>query len=73
VSNSFTATKQGVPPVTNKSKHGNITIGPGVQAYVTFGAGLATQPLNDALDPLGLFTMGAGHGKRRQIQMLKSF
>jgi hypothetical protein len=30
-------------------------------AAVTFGAGMATQDLNDALDPHGLFTMGAAH------------
>jgi hypothetical protein len=30
-------------------------------AAVTFGAGMGTQDLNDALDPHGLFTMGAAH------------
>jgi hypothetical protein len=32
---------------------------PGQQAAVTFGAGLATQALNDALAKSGLFSMGA--------------
>ena len=34
----------------------------GQQAAVTFGVGLSTQQLNDAIDPSGLFTIGAAHG-----------
>jgi FAD/FMN-containing dehydrogenase len=36
---------------------------PGQQAYVSFGAGVTTQELNDALAPSGLMTMGAAHGE----------
>lgn len=35
----------------------------GVTAAVTFGAGVSTQQLNDALAPSKLFTIGAAHGK----------
>jgi hypothetical protein len=35
---------------------------PGKQAAVTFGSGVTTQELNDAIDPSLLFTMGAAHG-----------
>ena len=35
---------------------------PDKQAAVTFGAGVTTQELNNALDPSLLFTMGAAHG-----------
>jgi FAD/FMN-containing dehydrogenase len=31
--------------------------------YVTFGVGMSTGDLNDALDSHGLFTMGAAHGE----------
>jgi hypothetical protein len=34
----------------------------GQQAAVTFGVGVSTQELNDALDKSGLFTLGAAHG-----------
>lgn len=42
-----------------------ITIKPaaGAQAAVTFGAGVSTQQINDAIDASGLFTIGAAHGK----------
>jgi hypothetical protein len=73
VSKGFKATKEGVPPVTNESKPGQVTFAPGEQAYVTLGAGVATQPLNDALAPLNLFTMGAGHGKHGTTSPLDSF
>jgi hypothetical protein len=35
---------------------------PDKQAAVTFGAGVTTQELNNAIDPSLLFTMGAAHG-----------
>jgi hypothetical protein len=35
---------------------------PGKQAAVTFGSGVTTQELNNAIDPSLLFTMGAAHG-----------
>ncbi|RPB05656.1 FAD-binding domain-containing protein [Choiromyces venosus 120613-1] len=35
----------------------------GTQAAVTFGAGVSTQLLNDALDASGLFTMAGGYGQ----------
>jgi hypothetical protein len=63
LSKSFTATKEGVPRITNKSKAEKLTVAPGEQAYVTFGAGLSTQRLNNALAPSALFTMGAAHGE----------
>jgi hypothetical protein len=34
----------------------------GQQAAVTFGTGISTQELNDALGPSKLFTLGAAHG-----------
>jgi hypothetical protein len=34
------------------------------QAYVTFGAGVSGQELNEALHKSGLFTMGAAYGTR---------
>jgi hypothetical protein len=37
---------------------------PGKQAYVTFGVGVTTQELNNALDASGLMTMGAAHGMK---------
>jgi hypothetical protein len=40
-----------------------ITTTDGKQSAVTFGAGVTTQELNNALDPSGLFTMGAAHGE----------
>jgi hypothetical protein len=72
VSKSFTATKEGVLPINNKSKAEKIAVSAGEQAYVTFGAGLTTQLLNNALAPSALFTMGAGHGKLRTVQNLDS-
>ncbi|PGG95888.1 hypothetical protein AJ79_09825 [Helicocarpus griseus UAMH5409] len=38
---------------------------PGQQAAVTFGAGMSTQALNDAIDSSKLFTIGAAHGSVR--------
>jgi FAD/FMN-containing dehydrogenase len=35
----------------------------GKQAYATFGVGVTTQELNDALAKSGLMTMGAAHGE----------
>ena len=35
---------------------------PGQQAAVTFGAGLSTTQVNEALGASGLFTVGAAHG-----------
>lgn len=35
----------------------------GQQAAVTFGAGVSTQALNDAIAASGLFTLGAAHGE----------
>lgn len=46
-------------PVAGANK---ITVVPGQQPAVTFGAGVSTQELHDALAPSGLFTMGAAHG-----------
>ena len=54
---------EGVPRITNKDKAEKLTFAPGEQAYVTFGAGLSTQRLNNALAPSNLFTMGAAHGE----------
>ncbi|KAF1812801.1 FAD-binding domain-containing protein [Eremomyces bilateralis CBS 781.70] len=42
-----------------------ITVLPGQQPAVTFGAGVSTQELHDVLAPSGLFTMGAAHGEVR--------
>lgn len=36
---------------------------PGQQAAVTFGAGMSTADINEALDSSGLFTIGAAHGR----------
>jgi hypothetical protein len=62
VTKSFSATKAGVPPINSTSKAEKIVVNKGEQAYVTFGAGMSTQTLNDALAPSELFTLGAGHG-----------
>lgn len=40
-----------------------IDLAPNELAYVTFGAGLSTQLLNNALAPTKLFTLGAAHGE----------
>ena len=60
---SFEPSSSGATSVNYISSTAN-TIQPGStsQAAVTFGAGWSTQALNDALDPSGLFTIGAAHG-----------
>ncbi|KAF2231815.1 hypothetical protein EV356DRAFT_578880 [Viridothelium virens] len=65
VSQSFTATTRGVPSPDPSGQTENITLLPGQQAAVTFGAGVSTQDLNDALAASNLFTMGAAHGEVR--------
>lgn len=60
---SFTPTEEGVDSPAHGDEPNIITPVPGKQAAVTFGAGASTQEINDALDPLGLFTIGAAHGK----------
>jgi FAD/FMN-containing dehydrogenase len=66
VSDSFEATPKGIQavrfsddPIKGVNK---IFPSPAKQAAVTFGAGVTTQELNNALDKSGLFTMGAAHG-----------
>lgn len=60
---SFTPTKEGAESPEHDEEPETITPVPGTQAAVTFGAGCSTQQINDALDPSGLFTIGAAHGK----------
>ncbi|TGZ81304.1 FAD-binding domain-containing protein, partial [Ascodesmis nigricans] len=59
VLSSFTPSAQGAEAPL--SEPNVITPGSG-QAAVTFGAGVSTQQLNDALAPSNLFTLGAAHG-----------
>ncbi|KAL1955726.1 hypothetical protein VTO42DRAFT_8124 [Malbranchea cinnamomea] len=60
---SFTPSESGAESPTDD---GNVIQPvPGQQAAVTFGAGLTTQQINDALDASGLFTIGAAHGSVR--------
>jgi hypothetical protein len=61
-------------PVKGANK---IATRPGKQAAVTFGAGVTTQELNNAIDPSSLFTMGAAHGtypvkQKYRLQKLRS-
>jgi hypothetical protein len=60
---SFTPSEQGAIPV-NYTQHPLLSVNiikpvPGKQAAVTFGVGLSTQELNDALHKSGLVTTGA--------------
>jgi hypothetical protein len=67
IAESYTATASGVPAVNYSADPFNtinvIKPTPGKQAYVTFGAGVGGQDLNDALHKSGLFTMAAASGK----------
>lgn len=57
-------TVQGLPPIDSKTKINVLPLPKGQDhAYVTFGAGLSTQRLNNLLASSGLFTMGAAHGE----------
>lgn len=40
-----------------------MTMAAGDEAFVTFGAGMSTQLINNAIAPSGLFTLGAAHGE----------
>jgi hypothetical protein len=67
VHNDFYATMSGVREINTAAdpiKGANV-IQPiaGKQAYVTFGAGVTTQELNNAIASSGLMTMGAAHGE----------
>lgn len=68
---SFTPTKDGAESPAHGNEPGTINPVPGNQAAVTFGAGASTQEINDALDPSGLFTMGAAHGKMHILNHYK--
>jgi hypothetical protein len=62
LSSKFTPTNEGVPAINSSSKVEKMTFGRDELGYVTFGVGMSTQEINDALDPSGVFTMGAAHG-----------
>jgi hypothetical protein len=70
VAESYTATASGVPAVNYTADPVNTVnvIKPiaGKQAFVTFGAGVGTQDLNDALHKSGLFTIGAASSEGYQ-------
>lgn len=59
----FNPTAEGVPSVNASSKIVKTSIPPGKQVYVTFGSGMSTQKLNNALAPSNLFALGAAHGE----------
>jgi hypothetical protein len=69
---SFSPTAEGVPSVNSSSKAVKTSIPPGKQAYVTFGSGMSTQQLNNAIAPSNLFTMGAGHGENIEYSKTSS-
>jgi hypothetical protein len=56
-------------PVTEVNE---IKLAPQIQAAVSFGAGVSTQELNDALDISGLVAMGAADGKSQTFPFLSS-
>jgi hypothetical protein len=56
----FKATAEGAAK-PGKTINTIITV-PGKQAAVTFGAGVSTQQLHNAVFPSKLFTIGAAHG-----------
>jgi hypothetical protein len=58
VLDTFSPTAAGVQVSSNATK----SIPVQKQAYVTFGAGMSTQKINQALVPWNLFTLGAAHG-----------
>jgi hypothetical protein len=58
VLDTFSPTATGVQVSSNSSK----TIPTERQAYVSFGAGMSTQQINQAILPWNLFTLGAAHG-----------
>lgn len=49
--------------MSNQEKAEKMTMAAGDEAFVTFGAGMSTQLINDAIAPSGLFTLGAAHGE----------
>lgn len=63
LSSKFTPTKEGMPSVNSSSKADKLTFGREELGYATFGVGMSTQEINDALAPSNVFTMGAAHGK----------
>jgi len=65
VSPSFEATSEGAQSPGDEVNV--ITPVPGQQAAVTFGAGLSTQRLNNAIFPSKLVTVGAAHGQQNTM------
>lgn len=63
LSKKFTANATGVPALGNNEKAEKMTMAAGDEAFVTFGAGMSTQLINNAIAPSGLFTLGAAHGE----------
>ena len=59
VLDSFSPTATGVQVSSNATK----SIPTQKQAYVTIGAGMSTQQINQALAPWNLFALGAAHGE----------
>lgn len=63
VSSTFTPTLEGVESIDSTLKTNVLAPSHTGQAYVTFGAGLSTQQLNNEIAPSRLFTLGAAHGE----------
>jgi hypothetical protein len=63
VLNSFSPSTSGAANVDPDAPVKTIAPTAGQQTAVTFGAGVSTQELNDALDPSGLLAIGAAYGK----------
>ncbi|TID27798.1 Low-affinity potassium transport protein [Venturia nashicola] len=63
LSKKFTANATGVPALGPNEKAEKMTMAAGDEAFVTFGAGMSTQLINNAIAPSGLFTLGAAHGE----------
>ncbi|QDS72645.1 hypothetical protein FKW77_002478 [Venturia effusa] len=63
LSKKFTANATGVPNLSANEKAEKMTMAAGDEAFVTFGAGMSTQLINNAIAPSGLFTLGAAHGE----------
>ncbi|KAF1992567.1 FAD-binding domain-containing protein [Aulographum hederae CBS 113979] len=63
VSPSFTPSEKGMPAAGSGKTANVVQAANGTGAAVTFGVGLTTQELNDAIAPSNVFTMGAAHGE----------
>ncbi|KAE9984621.1 hypothetical protein EG328_008455 [Venturia inaequalis] len=63
LSKKFTANATGVPALGPNEQAEKMTMAAGDEAFVTFGAGMSTQLINNAIAPSGLFTLGAAHGE----------